>query len=81
MFDHEKLRVYRDALEFVAWSEALLDKIPGKLAVKDQLDRASTSIPLNIAEGNGRSAAKDRSRSTSKSKSTSRSKSTREIQY
>jgi four helix bundle protein len=30
--------------------------------VKDQLDRASTSILLNIAEGNGRYAQKDRCR-------------------
>ena len=30
--------------------------------VKDQLDRASTSIPLNIAEGNGKYAPKDRCR-------------------
>ena len=30
--------------------------------VKDQLDRASTSIPLNIAEGNGKYGPKDRCR-------------------
>ena len=30
--------------------------------VKDQLDRAATSIPLNIAEGNGKYAPKDRCR-------------------
>ena len=30
--------------------------------VKDQLDRASTSIALNIAEGNGKFAPKDRCR-------------------
>src|SRR5262249_20900868 len=28
----------------------------------DQLDRASTSIPLNIAEGNGKFSIKDRAR-------------------
>ncbi len=33
-----------------------------KAAAKDQLDRASTSIPLNIAEGNGKFSARDRSR-------------------
>lgn len=31
-------------------------------AVYDQLDRASTSIPLNIAEGNGKYTPKDRCR-------------------
>ena len=30
--------------------------------MKDQLDRASTSSPLNIAEGNGKYTAKDRCR-------------------
>lgn len=30
--------------------------------MKDQLDRASTSIPLNIAEGNGKFSAQDRAR-------------------
>ena len=36
---------------------------PGALGdVKDQLDRASTSIPLNIAEGNGKYTLKDRCR-------------------
>ena len=32
------------------------------MAVYNQLDRASTSIPLNIAEGNGKYDAKDRCR-------------------
>src|SRR6266700_3920616 len=31
-------------------------------AAKDQLDRASTSIPLNIAEGNGKFSTVDRAR-------------------
>jgi four helix bundle protein len=31
-------------------------------SIKDQLDRASTSILLNIAEGNGKYSAKDRCR-------------------
>ena len=51
-FDHEKLDVYQDAIRFVAHVDELLEKIPRGLAVHSQLDRASTSIPLNIAEGN-----------------------------
>ena len=61
-FDHEKLKVYQAAIQFVAWSTELAAQIRSKAAVKDQLDRASTSIPLNIAEENGKFAIKDRCR-------------------
>ncbi len=61
-FDHEKLKVYQAAIEFVAWSTQLMAEISTKAAVKDQLDRASTSILLNIAEGNGKFSIKDRCR-------------------
>jgi four helix bundle protein len=61
-FDHEKLNVYQASLEFVTWSTDLLSKPDSKAADKDQLDRASTSIPLNIAEGNGKFAIRDRCR-------------------
>ena len=53
-FDHEKLDVYQDAIGFVTWVNELLEGIPKGFAVYSQLDRASTSIPLNIAEGNGK---------------------------
>lgn len=52
-FDHEKLNVYQKAIRFVAWADDLLQTIPKSTAVHNQLDRASTSVPLNIAEGNG----------------------------
>ena len=61
-FDHEKLEVYREAIAFVAWLSAILEGAVRVGEVKDQLDRASTSIPLNIAEGNGKYALKDRCR-------------------
>src|SRR5437016_6973154 len=61
-FDHEKLEVYRDAIAFVAWLSQILEGTVRVGDVKDQLDRASTSIPLNIAEGNGKYALKDRCR-------------------
>ena len=56
-FDHEKLDVYREAIAFCGWVGELLGTINARAAVKDQLDRASTSIPLNIAEGNGKFSA------------------------
>ena len=53
LFDHEKLTVYQDSTRFVVWAGELLETLPKSLAAYDQLDRASASIPLNIAEGNG----------------------------
>ena len=58
-FDHEKLDVYQEAIRFVAWAGNLLETLPKSLAAYDQLDRASTSIALNIAEGNGKYTAPD----------------------
>jgi four helix bundle protein len=64
VFDHERLDVYRVAIEFVAWVGELIDgPLRGcGLSAVSQLDRASTSIPLNIAEGNGKRTSRDRSR-------------------
>jgi four helix bundle protein len=61
-FDHEKLEVYQEALAFVAWLTPILEGLSKAGDVKDQLERASTSIPLNIAEGNGKYSLKDRCR-------------------
>lgn len=62
MFDHERLRAYQEALRFAAWVEPLLEKLPARLSTRDQLDRASTSVVLNIAEGNGKRSHPDRCR-------------------
>ena len=61
-FDHEKLIAYQRSIQFVAWASKLLEDVPAKLAVFDQLDRASSSVPLNIAEGNAKYTAPDRCR-------------------
>ena len=61
-FDHEKLDVYQEAIAFCGWVGELLSQISAKAAAKDQLDRASTSLPLNIAEGNGKFSTVDRAR-------------------
>jgi four helix bundle protein len=61
-FDHEKLDVYQEAIAFCGWVGEFLNAISARAAAKDQLDRASTGIPLNIAEGNGKFSAKDRAR-------------------
>jgi four helix bundle protein len=61
-FDHERLIAYQRSIQFASWSGQLLEALPAKLAVSDQLDRASTSIPLNLAEGNAKYTAPDRCR-------------------
>jgi len=61
-FDHEKLKVYQTCLAFNGWVGSFLDKTTAKAAAKDQLDRAATSIALNIAEGNGKFSKRDRAR-------------------
>jgi len=59
-FDHEKLEVYREAIALIAWLSELLETLGRVGDVRDQLDRASTSIALSIAEGNGKFSPKDR---------------------
>ena len=59
-FDHEKLHVYQEALAFVHWVTPLLERVPKRLAAWGQIDRASTSSPMNIAEGNGKFTGPDR---------------------
>jgi four helix bundle protein len=61
-FDHEKLRAYQEGLRFIAWADPIMERLPGKIAARDQLDRASTSIVLNLAEGNGKRSHPDRCR-------------------
>jgi len=66
-FDHEKLDVYQRALQFIGWATALFSelrtsRIPQLKEVCDQLDRASISVVLNIAEGNGRRGSQSRAK-------------------
>ncbi len=61
-FDREKLKVYHEALAFVGEATSLFERVAKSLAVHHQLDRASTAIPLNIAEGSGKWTAPDRCR-------------------
>ena len=63
IFDHEKLDVYRLALEYVAESFVMAKRLSGlHRHARDHWLRAAQSIPLNIAEGNGKRSLKDRAR-------------------
>ena len=60
---HEKLDVYRLSIAYVAWVYEKADELNGvHRPARDQWLRASQSIPLNIAEGNGKTAEADRRR-------------------
>jgi four helix bundle protein len=52
--DHAKLDVYQRALELLDQLDLVHELMPpGRAHLKDQLDRAGTSVVLNIAEGAG----------------------------
>ena len=53
MFDHERLEVYRLALEFHAWAVGTVPQ-RGCHIVRDQIERSSLGVVLCIAEGAGR---------------------------
>lgn len=62
-FDHERWDVYQAALELVVLISEVIERLPrGKAYLVDQLQRAGTSVPLNIAEGAGEHSASEKAR-------------------
>ncbi len=62
-FDHERLDVYRLSIDYVAFSCRIAKSLSGvNRPSRDQWLRAAQSIPLNIAEGNGKQSLKDKNR-------------------
>jgi four helix bundle protein len=63
LFDHDRLDVYRLSIEYVADAFGSSRSLEGlHRHARDQWLRAAQSIPLNIAEGNGKRSLKDRAR-------------------
>lgn len=63
MFDHEKLQVYKRSTQWLAISNNILKSLPkGNQDIANQLKRAALSIPLNIAEGAGKTSLGDKKR-------------------
>jgi four helix bundle protein len=61
--DHERLDVYRLALDFLVFAHQVLETLPrGNAHLSDPLTRAWTSIVLNIAEGAGKHSKADKRR-------------------
>jgi four helix bundle protein len=58
--DAEKLQVYAVAIQFQTLAAALSPK--GQAVLRDQLERASLSIALNIAEGAGQRSRPSKNR-------------------
>ena len=62
-FDHEKLKVYQLSIDLVVLGNDVVEHLPrGRAYIADQLQRASTSVPLNIAEGAGEYSRQEKSR-------------------
>ena len=62
-FDHEKLDVYDAAVRFVAVADDIVEHLPrGRAYLADQLQRAATSVALNIAEGAGEFSRAEKAR-------------------
>jgi four helix bundle protein len=60
LFLHERLDAYRLGLDFMRWFHALPGAPELSSRLLRQVDKAGTSVVLNIAEGNGRYAPGDR---------------------
>ncbi len=62
-FDHERLDVFPLSFDYVAQSFEEVQPLEGlHRYARDQWLRAGQSIPLSIAEGNGKRSLKDRAR-------------------
>jgi four helix bundle protein len=60
-FAHEKMDVYQLSVDFLAQANGIIEKLPkGRRYIADQLQRAALSVVLNIAEGAGKFAPRDK---------------------
>ncbi len=62
LFNHEDLDIYRVTLKLIALIDPLLTKCSCSTDLRSKLDKSTTSIVLNIAEGNGRFTGADQSK-------------------
>ena len=62
LFDHEDLDVYQVALKLISRVDPLLMRCRCSADLRSKIDKSTTSIVLNIAEGNGRFTGADQSK-------------------
>jgi len=61
--DHQKLDVYRRALALLETCDLVVNQLPsGRAHVRDQIDRAASSVVANVAEGAGEFSRKEKAR-------------------
>ena len=62
-FEHERLDVYKAAIEFLVLADVIAATLPrGRGYLADQLRRGASSISFNIAEGAGEFASDEKAR-------------------
>lgn len=62
-FDHHKLEVHRRALDALDSCDLIVGQLKrGRAHLRDQIDRAATSVVANIAEGAGEFSPKEKAR-------------------
>lgn len=59
LFGHEDLDVYQAELQLISWLEQVSSQLACSSDVLSKLDKSTTSIVLNTAEGNGRFTGTD----------------------
>lgn len=59
-FSHEKLIVYQRSLDFIEYTNKIFADSSLSINAYQQLDRASSSVTLNIAEGTGKFTIRDK---------------------
>jgi four helix bundle protein len=63
VFDHQRLEVYQRALTVLDLSDEVGRQLPkGRAELREQMERASSSIVANIAEGAGEFSRKEKAR-------------------
>jgi len=62
LFSHEDLDVYQTALRLTGWVESLFAVFSCSADLLSKLDTSTTSIVLNLAEGNGRFSGTDQAK-------------------
>jgi len=61
--NYRNLEVYQLAVRFLPMTTKMIDRFPaGYASFADQMRRASLSVPLNIAEGSGKTGPADQRR-------------------